>query len=86
MQPAYAALAQRNLVQNAMRATIHCADLTDLPAEVKSRRFTHVIANPPYFQNTRAVAPSAPERVGQMGERCIETSRPRRHGDLYPAD
>ena len=69
MQPAYAALAQRNLDQNAMRASIHCADLTDLPAEVKSRRFAHVIANPPYFENTRAVAPSAPDRaMARSGE------------------
>lgn len=69
MQPAYAALAQRNLIEAGVSGTIHCADLTALPNEVKSRRFAHVIANPPYFEDLRAVAPSAPDRaVARSGE------------------
>ncbi|SHH66501.1 tRNA1(Val) (adenine(37)-N6)-methyltransferase [Marivita hallyeonensis] len=63
MQPAYADLAQRNLDDNGISGTIHCADLMALPTAVKSRRFDHVLANPPYFEDLRAVAPTAPDRA-----------------------
>jgi tRNA1(Val) A37 N6-methylase TrmN6 len=63
MQPAYAALAQRNLNDNGLTGTVHCADLTALPPEVKAQRFDHVIANPPYFENIRASAPVAADRA-----------------------
>ena len=63
LQPAYAALAQRNFDDNGLTGTVHCADLTAMPADVKSRRFDHVIANPPYFEDFRAVAPRSEERA-----------------------
>lgn len=63
MQPAYADLAQKNLTGAGIAGTIHCANLTGLPADVKSRRYAHVIANPPYFETLRAVAPLAPDRA-----------------------
>ncbi|MFP7674790.1 tRNA1(Val) (adenine(37)-N6)-methyltransferase [Marivita sp. S0852] len=63
MQPAYAALAQRNLDDNGVVGTVFCADLRSLPPEVKSQRFDHVIANPPYFENQRAVAPVSTDRA-----------------------
>ncbi|MCK0151631.1 methyltransferase [Marivita sp. S6314] len=63
MQRAYADLAQRNLDDNGVTGTIHCADLTALPPEVKAHRFDHVIANPPYFENRRAVAPTSADRA-----------------------
>lgn len=63
MQPAYADLAQRNLDDNGLTGTVHCADLSALPAAVKARRFDHVIANPPYFEDFRAVAPRAQDRA-----------------------
>lgn len=69
MQPAYAALAQRNLDDNAVTGRVYCADLTDLPPEVKAQRFDHVIANPPYFENIRASAPVARDRaLARSGE------------------
>ena len=63
MQPAYADLAQRNLDDNGLTGTVYCADLAALPAEIKAQRFDHVIANPPYFEDRRAVAPTAPDRA-----------------------
>ena len=62
-QPAYAALAQRNLDDNKVSGTVHCADLAALPPDVKAQRFDHVIANPPYFENLRASAPAARDRA-----------------------
>lgn len=63
MQPAYATLAQRNLDDNGLTGTVYCADLSALPPEIKSDRFDHVIANPPYFEDARAVAPRSQDRA-----------------------
>lgn len=63
MQPAYADLAQRNLGDNGLNGTVYCADLAALPADLKAQRFDHVIANPPYFEEFRAVAPRLEDRA-----------------------
>lgn len=69
MQPAYASLAQQNLADNGVTGEVFCADLRALPPEVKSSRFDHVIANPPYFETLRGVAPADTDRaVGRSGE------------------
>ena len=49
LQPAYAALAQRNAQANAIPARILTGDLTRMPAALRAESFDHVIANPPYF-------------------------------------
>ncbi|MCX7355967.1 MAG: methyltransferase [Alphaproteobacteria bacterium] len=51
-----AALAARNAELNGMadRIEIVVGDLLDLPASVKTRRFDHVMANPPYLPPGRA--------------------------------
>ena len=49
LQPAYAALAQRNAQANAIPARIHQGDLGHMPAELRAESFDQVIANPPYF-------------------------------------
>lgn len=73
MQPAYAALAQRNLEDNGLAGTVHCADLSSLPPDVKAQRFDHVIANPPYFEDFRAVAARSRERaVSRSGALPLE--------------
>jgi tRNA1(Val) A37 N6-methylase TrmN6 len=73
MQPAYAALAQRNLDGNGLDGTVHCADLSKLPSDVKAQRFDHVIANPPYFEDFRAVASRSQERaVSRSGALPLE--------------
>ncbi len=50
LQPAYAELARRNAEENGQQMEVVCADLTDLPGELRHRSFDHVIANPPYFR------------------------------------
>lgn len=50
LQREYAALAQRNAVENDVKLTVVNADLADLPPEIRSRSFDHVIANPPYYR------------------------------------
>ena len=69
IQSAYAALAQRNLDDNGVEGRIHCADVAALPKDVTDRRYHHVIANPPYFEDFRAVAPQSQERaISRSGE------------------
>ncbi len=48
VQTDYVALARHNAAANAISAEVICADLRAMPPGVRSRRFDHVIANPPY--------------------------------------
>ncbi|MBF9058915.1 methyltransferase [Rhodobacterales bacterium HKCCSP123] len=48
-QAGYAALARSNAAAAAVEMEVIEADLAHLPAELRSRSFDHVIANPPYF-------------------------------------
>lgn len=50
IQPAYAALARRNLVGNLLSGHVWEGDLSAPPTELKQLSFDHVIANPPYFE------------------------------------
>ncbi|WP_349305024.1 methyltransferase domain-containing protein [Marivita sp. GX14005] len=63
IQPGYAALAQRNLDESGARGLVYCADINALPAAVKSLRFHHVIANPPYFESPHTKPPIAADRA-----------------------
>lgn len=49
LQPVYAALAELNATENAADFTVVQADLRALPADLRQKRFSHVIMNPPYF-------------------------------------
>jgi len=51
VQPDYADLARRNAAENDMALTVHCADLTELPDAIRQQNYSHVIANPPYYQS-----------------------------------
>lgn len=69
IQPAYAALARDNLRANGLDGTITCANLTQLPADLKQQSFDHVIANPPYFlAGTRTPAHDPAREIGLAGE------------------
>lgn len=68
VQPAYAALARRNIAENGLQGTILEADLASPPAELKAQCFDHVLANPPYFeQGKRSVSPDAGIELAQAG-------------------
>jgi len=49
IQPAYADLARRNAEENDLPLEVVAGDLVHMPETLKQRRFTHVLANPPYF-------------------------------------
>lgn len=51
VQSDYAELAARNGSSNGMEFRVVNADLNDLPEPVRSDRFDHVIANPPYYSS-----------------------------------
>ncbi|NDV02070.1 tRNA1(Val) (adenine(37)-N6)-methyltransferase [Pseudoroseicyclus tamaricis] len=63
LQAAYAALARDNAAQNGLEAQIHEGDLAAMPAELKARNFSHVIANPPFFAAGRGKSPEDPGRA-----------------------
>lgn len=49
LQPQYADLARRNAAANDADLEVHQTDLRALPDDLRQRRFSHVIMNPPYF-------------------------------------
>jgi len=68
VQPDYAALAQRNAASNNLRFNVVIADLAKLPADLRQRRFDHVIANPPYFDRQTGPQANNPGREFALGE------------------
>jgi tRNA1(Val) A37 N6-methylase TrmN6 len=56
LQADYANLAARNATANASPLEIICADLRHLPADLRQKRFDHVIMNPPYFDRAQGTA------------------------------
>jgi len=49
LQPAYAELARRNALEAGFDMDVVDADLEQLPADLRTRSFDHVILNPPYY-------------------------------------
>lgn len=58
LQPAYAALARRNAVENAIALDVHEGNLADMPRPLRIN-FDHVIANPPYYPRGGTPSPNA---------------------------
>ena len=56
VQETYADLARRNAAENDAAFEVITADLRDLPADLRQRRFDHVIMNPPYFDRAAGTA------------------------------
>lgn len=54
--PEYADLARRNAVLNGAKMNVYEADLADMPLDLRSFSFDHVILNPPYFKNGKKAA------------------------------
>ncbi|QGX99958.1 methyltransferase domain-containing protein [Roseovarius faecimaris] len=67
-QTGYAALARRNADENGLDAEVLTGDLAEMPSALRQRQFTHVIANPPYFDRSTGVAATDPGREGALGE------------------
>lgn len=68
IQPDYAELARRNAADAEAALEVVTADLTTLPAELRQRRFDHVIANPPYFLRDQSSPATDAGREVALGE------------------
>ncbi len=68
LQSEYAELARENAARNDIAFEVFAADLSDLPAEVKNKRYDHVIANPPYYDRNRSVPATDHGREVGLGE------------------
>jgi len=58
LQPAYAALARRNAIENGIALAVHEGNLADMPRPLRIN-FDHVIANPPYYPRGGTPSPNA---------------------------
>ena len=67
VQPAYAELAQRNAAANKVQLDVITADLRALPADLRQKRFDHVIMNPPYYDRTASTASDDTGRDTALG-------------------
>ncbi|MFU1478921.1 tRNA1(Val) (adenine(37)-N6)-methyltransferase [Roseovarius sp. C7] len=68
LQPDYAALARANAATNGLPFEVLEGDLTAMPDAIKSRRFDHVLVNPPYFDRKASRPARDPGRETAMGE------------------
>jgi tRNA1(Val) A37 N6-methylase TrmN6 len=68
IQPDYADLARRNAAAAGVALEVITADLEALPADLRQRRFDHVIANPPYFLRDHSTAAMDAGRETALGE------------------
>ncbi|MFD1157743.1 tRNA1(Val) (adenine(37)-N6)-methyltransferase [Roseovarius aestuarii] len=68
LQPSYADLARRNAALNQLGAEIVNGDLQQMPACITQRQFSHVIANPPYFDRCTGTRAQDAGREAALGE------------------
>lgn len=68
IQPDYAELALRNAAANGLEAEIIAGDLAQMPAVLTQRQFSHVFANPPYFDRRASTAAQDRGREMALGE------------------
>lgn len=62
IQPAYAALAQKNATSLGADMTVVTADIQALPHDLRQRQFQHVMMNPPYFDRRSGSEAPLPAR------------------------
>ena len=68
VQPSYAKLALRNADLNNLPLSVVCADLAELPSEIRDQQFDHVFANPPYFDRKSSTRSDDIGRDRAIGE------------------
>jgi tRNA1(Val) A37 N6-methylase TrmN6 len=68
VQPGYADLARRNADENGLALEVFEGDLAQMPDPLKQRQFTHVLANPPYFDRNASTKVSDAGREVARGE------------------
>lgn len=67
LQADYAAFARQNAALNALPLAVIEADIRQLPADLRQRRFDHVMMNPPYFDRDSGTAAADPGRDLALG-------------------
>jgi len=68
IQPAYAALARRNLAENALTGEVIEGDIGAPPFALKALTVDHVLANPPYFEiESRSIASDVGREMALAG-------------------
>ncbi|MYH56780.1 MAG: methyltransferase [Boseongicola sp. SB0675_bin_26] len=71
--PGHVCLARENLSLNHLTGTIVEADIACMPKSVTSRRFDHVMFNPPYFdRRTGSASPETERETSRSGETGME--------------
>ena len=68
VQTDYAELARQNAAENDLDARIFSADIRHMPEALTQEQFTHVFANPPYFDRTASVPSEDAARETALGE------------------
>lgn len=69
IQGEYADLARKNADANGLEMQVFTGDLMDMPDKLRQTQFTHVIANPPYFDRNSSVKAQNMGREIALGER-----------------
>ena len=69
LQPAYADLARRNATEANYEMEVIDADLSQLPTDIRTRSFDHVILNPPYY------GPGTASPDSGRDNQCADTDR-----------
>ncbi|WP_375689048.1 tRNA1(Val) (adenine(37)-N6)-methyltransferase [Pseudooceanicola sp. LIPI14-2-Ac024] len=67
-QAEHADLARRNASEAGLAMEVFTGDLTMMPPALRQLRFSHVIANPPYFRRDASLAGPDPAREAAYGE------------------
>ena len=69
IQPLYADLAKRNAAENDIVMEVVTGDLALMSSHLRQQQFTHVIANPPYFERRSGTAARDKGRETALGEK-----------------
>lgn len=67
LQTDYADLARANAAANGQDLQVWSCDLRDMPVDLRSQSFDHVIANPPYFQRSQGTQAADKGRDTALG-------------------
>ena len=68
MNPALADLARRNGRQNSLHLKVFDGDISNMPRDLITQSFDHVMANPPYFDRSRSSRSEDQDRESARGE------------------
>ena len=71
IQKVFADLANLNSDENGIELKLECSSITNLSANITSKSFDHVIANPPYFDRKTSVRSINLAKEKSFGDTCL---------------